>query len=164
MIDERAAGATLPPVFVSGVVMLYLLLGAAILIFLLWPKGRAFFKGDGWRVGAGAASIAAFAAAAYATIRGSWGTGIVLAVVALWSVTEARRRPVIRREIVHPPKPELSLSEARSLLGVGPEATLAEVKAAYSRLIQMAHPDKGGTEGLAAQLNAARDRLIKRRG
>lgn len=144
--------------------MLYLLLAAAILVFLLWPKGRSFFKGDGWRVGAGAASIAAFAAAAYATIRGSWGTGIVLGVVGLWSVTEARRRPVIRREMVQPPKPELSLSEARAILGVGPEATVAEVKAAYTRLIQMAHPDKGGTEGLAAQLNAARDRLIKRRG
>lgn len=143
--------------------MLYLLLGAAILVFLLWPKGRAFLNGDGWRVGAGAASIAAFAAAAYATIRGSWGTGIVLGVIGLWSVTEARRRPVIRREMVQPQKPELSLSEARAILGVGAEASLAEVKAAYTRLIQMAHPDKGGTEGLAAQLNAARDRLIKRR-
>jgi curved DNA-binding protein CbpA len=40
---------------------------------------------------------------------------------------------------------------------------LDEVRAAYARLIQMAHPDKGGTAGLAAQLNAARDRLIKRR-
>jgi hypothetical protein len=143
--------------------MLYLLLGAAILVFLLWPRGRSFLNGDGWRVGAGAASIAAFAGAAYATIRGSWGTGIVLGVIALWSVTEARRRPIIRREMVQPPKAELSLSEARAILGVGPEATLAEVKAAYTRLIQMAHPDKGGTEGLAAQLNAARDRLIKRR-
>ncbi len=143
--------------------MLYLLLGAAILVFLLWPKGRAFLNGDGWRVGAGAASIAAFAAAAYATIRGSWGTGIVLGVIGLWSVTEARRRPIIRREMVQPPKAELSLTEARAILGVRADASLAEVKAAYTRLIQMAHPDKGGTEGLAAQLNAARDRLIKRR-
>ena len=143
--------------------MLYLLLGAAILVFLLWPKGRRFLNGDGWRVGAGAASIAAFAGAAYATIRGSWGTGIVLGVIGLWSVTEARRRPVIRREMVQPPKAELSLTEARAILGVSAEASLAEVKAAYTRLIQMAHPDKGGTEGLAAQLNAARDRLIKRR-
>jgi hypothetical protein len=142
--------------------MIYLLLGVAILAFLLWPR-RSILKGDGWRVGAGAASIAAFAGAAYATIRGAWGAGIVLGVVGLWSVTEARRRPIIRREIVHPAKSELSLSEARALLGVGPEATLAEVKAAYTRLIQVAHPDKGGTEGLAAQLNAARDRLIKRR-
>lgn len=143
--------------------MLYLLLAAAILVFLLWPKGRSFFKGDGWRIGAGAASIAAFAAAAYATIRGSWGTGIVLAVVGLWSVTEARRRPIIRREMVQPHRSELSLSEARAILGVSADATLEEVKTAYARLIQMAHPDKGGTEGLAAQLNAARDRLIKRR-
>lgn len=142
--------------------MIYLLLGVAILALLLWPR-RSILKGDGWRVGAGAISIAAFAGAAYASIRGAWGTGIVLGVIGLWSVTEARRRPVVRREIVHPPKAELSLSEARAILGVGPEATLAEVKAAYSRLIQMAHPDKGGTEGLAAQLNAARDRLIKRR-
>ena len=142
--------------------MIYLLLGAAILAFLLWPR-RSLLKGDGWRVGAGAASIAAFAGAAYAAIRGSWGTGIVLGVIGLWSVTEARRRPVIRREAA-PPKSELSLSEARAILGVGPEATLEDVKAAYSRLIQVAHPDKGGTEGLAAQLNAARDRLIRKRG
>lgn len=144
--------------------MIYLLLGAVIMTFLLWPRGRTLLKGDGWRVGAGAASIAAFAGAAYATIRGSWGTGIVLGVIGLWSVTEARRRPLVRREMVRPPLNELSLSEARAILGVGPDASLAEVKAAYSRLIQMAHPDKGGTEGLAAQLNAARDRLIRRRG
>ncbi len=27
-----------------------------------------------------------------------------------------------------------------------------------------AHPDQGGTEGLATRVNAARDRLLKRRG
>jgi hypothetical protein len=27
--------------------------------------------------------------------------------------------------------------------------------------MRMAHPDKGGTSGLAAQLNAARDRLLQ---
>lgn len=143
--------------------MTYLLLGAAILAFLLWPR-RALLKGDGWRVGAGVAAIVAFAFAAYATIRGSWGTGIVLGVIGLWTVTEARRRPVIRHKIVQPPRSELSLAEARAILGVTPESTLEEVKAAYARLIRMAHPDAGGTEGLATQLNAARDRLIKKRG
>jgi curved DNA-binding protein CbpA len=43
---------------------------------------------------------------------------------------------------------------------VGPDASKAEIQAAYSRLIRLAHPDKGGTAGLAAQLNAARDRLL----
>ena len=142
--------------------MIYLLLGAAILAVLLWPR-RSILKGDGWRVGAGVTAVVAFAGGAYAGMRSAWEVSAVLVLLGLWSATEARRRPVIRRQVVHPPKPEISLSEARAILGVGPEATLAEVKAAYTRLIQMAHPDKGGTEGLAAQLNAARDRLIKRR-
>lgn len=144
--------------------MIYLLLGAAILAFLLWPRRRALLKGDGWRVAAGVAAIVAFAFAGYATIRGSWGTGIVLGVLGLWTVTEARRRPVIRHKVVHPVRDELSLAEARAILGVSADASLEEVKAAYARLIRMAHPDVGGTEGLAAQLNAARDRLIKPRG
>ncbi|HQP19187.1 MAG TPA: DnaJ domain-containing protein, partial [Phenylobacterium sp.] len=53
-------------------------------------------------------------------------------------------------------------AEARSILGVGPQATTAEIQAAYARLMRVAHPDAGGTDGLAAQLNAARDRLLKR--
>jgi hypothetical protein len=72
--------------------------------------------------------------------------------------TTARQRPAVgkaRREEGGP-----SLSEARSILGVGPDATKAEIQAAYARLIRLAHPDKGGTAGLAAQLNAARDRLL----
>ncbi|ADG11260.1 molecular chaperone DnaJ [Caulobacter segnis] len=144
--------------------MIYLLLGVAVLAFLLWPRRRNLLKGDGWRVAAGVAAIVAFAFAGYATIRGSWGTGIVLGVLGLWTVTEARRRPVIRRQVVHPPRDDLTLSEARAILGVSADASLEEIKAAYARLIRMAHPDVGGTEGLAAQLNAARDRLIKRRG
>lgn len=53
----------------------------------------------------------------------------------------------------------MSLAEARALLGVEPAASQAEIEAAYRRLMQRAHPDHGGTTGLAAQLNAARDRL-----
>ncbi|MDB5464608.1 MAG: molecular chaperone DnaJ, partial [Phenylobacterium sp.] len=51
--------------------------------------------------------------------------------------------------------------EARSMLGVGGDATPEEIQAAYTRLMRLAHPDKGGTTGLATQLNAARDRLLK---
>ena len=48
------------------------------------------------------------------------------------------------------------------VLGVPRTATEAEIKEAYGRQMRLAHPDKGGTSGLAAQLNAARDRLLKK--
>jgi len=139
--------------------MIYLLLGAAVLALVFWSGRRPLLKGDGWRVGGGVLALIAFAAAAYTTIRGSWGTGLVLGIVGLWSASEARRRPAQRR--VQPPTPVAqSLTEARSILGVGPDATADDIRAAHARLIRLAHPDKGGTAGLAAQLNAARDRLL----
>jgi curved DNA-binding protein CbpA len=54
----------------------------------------------------------------------------------------------------------MSLREAREILGVGDEAGRAEIDAAYRRLMRRAHPDHGGSTGLASQLNAARDRLL----
>ena len=139
--------------------MIYLLLGGAVLALVFWGSRKPFLKGDGWRVGAGIVALAAFAGAAYTTIRGGWGTGLVLGVVGLWSASEARRRPATRK--ASPAVSGPSLSEARSLLGVSANATADEIKAAHARLIRLAHPDKGGTAGLAAQLNAARDRLLK---
>lgn len=139
--------------------MIYLLLGGAVLALVFWGSRKPFLKGDGWRVGAGIVALAAFAGAAYMTLRGGWGTGLVLGVVGLWSASEARRRSVARKATPAVSGP--SISEARSLLGVGANATVDEIKAAHARLIRLAHPDKGGTAGLAAQLNAARDRLLK---
>lgn len=141
--------------------MIYLLLGGLVLALVFWGGRKPFLKGDGWRIGAGVAALVAFAGAAYTTIRGGWGTGIVLGVIGLWSASEARRRPANGKA----PAPTVSgpsLTEARSILGVGPEATAEEIRSAHARLIRLAHPDKGGTTGLAAQLNAARDRLLQR--
>jgi len=55
------------------------------------------------------------------------------------------------------------LGRARNLLGVSPSATRDEIIAAHRRLVTRVHPDTGGTEGLAAELNAARDLLLKHR-
>lgn len=139
--------------------MLYLALGAAILWFLVGlGRGQKVFKRREWRFLSGAFSLAAFAAAAYVGLRGGWEISIVLVVLGLWLVTTSR---------INEPRPSsprgsdrMSLDEARSVLGVGPDATREDIQAAYTRLMRMAHPDKGGTTGLATQLNAARDRLL----
>jgi len=139
--------------------MIYLALGCLALYGLAWlGRGKPFVRRREWRFLAGASAIACFAAASYLGIRGSWGTAIVLSVVGMWMTVSARPTgPAALKGS----SSRLGDQEARSILGVGPEASSAEIQAAYARLMRLAHPDKGGTDGLAAQLNAARDRLLK---
>lgn len=105
--------------------------------------------------------MASFAAAAFWGARGAWGIALVLLTLGagLALGTRGGPRPHVKAPVKADP---LGLKEARDLLGVDEGATKDEIRAAYSRLMRMAHPDHGGTAGLAAQLNAARDRLLKR--
>jgi hypothetical protein len=68
------------------------------------------------------------------------------------------RRPKFTRRTA---QPDLALAEARDLLGLPPGADREAILAAHRRLIARNHPDSGGTEALAARLNAARDLLLK---
>lgn len=141
--------------------MLYLAIGCAILVLFLWAsRGKPVLKRREWRFLAGAFAVACFAAAAYVGMRGGWGKSIVLVVLGLWLAISTRRTGIPSP----PPRTSSRISdtEARSILGVDANASDEDIKAAYARLMRMAHPDKGGTSGLAAQLNAARDRLLKK--
>ena len=81
-----------------------------------------------------------------------------MAGAGLWLAVQSRVRTVPPRA---PVAERLSEAEARAILGVSADATPQEVQAAWRRLMARAHPDQGGTEGLAARVNAARDRLLK---
>lgn len=51
--------------------------------------------------------------------------------------------------------------KAHEILGVPATAGPQEIKAAWRRLIGQAHPDQGGSQAAAAELNAARDQMLK---
>lgn len=61
-----------------------------------------------------------------------------------------------------PSPPDIDAAQARALLGVGEAASREEIRAAHRRLIAAAHPDRGGAQGQAARLNAARDLLLRK--
>ncbi|MBP0491897.1 hypothetical protein [Roseomonas indoligenes] len=52
-------------------------------------------------------------------------------------------------------------AEALAVLGLAEGATESEIRAAHARLMRIAHPDAGGSDWLAARLNAARDVLLR---
>lgn len=112
----------------------------------------------GWRYLAAPAAMVLFGVAAWSAMRGGWGLSVVLSVAGLW-LSSAVRRPSPRPQPRPPKENGMSAADARAMLGVSATATEADIDAAYRRLMRTAHPDAGGTEGLAAQLNAARDRL-----
>lgn len=108
-----------------------------------------------WRVAATLFSAVLIGAGALVAFRGAWLPAVGLIGAGLWLTVASRQR------IVSPRSEAMSEAEARSLLGVAAAATPQEINAAWKRLMGRAHPDQGGTEGLASRLNAARDRLLK---
>ncbi|KQN36494.1 molecular chaperone DnaJ [Sphingomonas sp. Leaf407] len=75
---------------------------------------------------------------------------IVAAILAFWLWLRAK------------PKKVGGEAEARAILGLGKDASVADIRAAHRRLMQVVHPDRGGSADLARRINAARDVLLGR--
>ncbi len=58
------------------------------------------------------------------------------------------------------PQAGMSKQHAAEILGVAVDATPEQVKLAHKRLIQKLHPDRGGSDALAKQINKAKDVLL----
>ena len=87
-------------------------------------------------------------------VREAFVPGAVLLAVGASGLIAARKRAQTQADARSPAS--MDRAEAASILGVSETATPAEVQAAYLRLMRMAHPDAGGSTGLASQLNRAR--------
>ena len=74
----------------------------------------------------------------------------LMAGAILWAAW--RRRPS--------PAPAMQVEDARRLLGVSQDASLADIRDAHRRLIAKVHPDAGGSAELANRVNVARDTLV----
>ncbi len=142
--------------------MTWLLIAVAAIGLLAWAGRTGVRTGRReWRLIAGGLALATLVAGTLSLLRGGWVPGLLLVSAGLALAGLARAPLSPPGPAPAPPAPDgMSLSEARSVLGVGPDAGREEILEAHARLIRRTHPDAGGTDGLAAHLNAARDRLL----
>lgn len=140
------------------------LLPVLVLCWLLFPAWRRAARGN-WRPAVGMAALVAFMVAVGAAIYKQIPLAVFALTLGLSMALSARREsrqgPVgSRGQAPKRRRGGMSPEQARELLGVAPDATMEQIQAAYLRLIRRNHPDQGGSTGLAAQLNAARDVLL----
>ena len=164
--------------FHLALLMVFLLLGALTLLVIMSALGmfsraqvRTIKAFGVWVVALGGLLMAALLLLAG---RGFGGLAILgLLGPLLWSFRAPKvlrpgarqgarqgARPGARQGARAPGSSGMTPEEARSVLGLKPGADRAAIQAAYVRLMQAAHPDRGGSDWLAARINQARDVLM----
>jgi len=130
--------------------MMLVLLIAAGIGYWAW-KTR---EGQAMRIGDVAAAVAALVALRLLS-RGAELQGIIGLAGAAWWLWFRRQGDGAATR--------MTPVEARRLLDVPADASPEEIRAAHRRLVARVHPDVGGSADLTAQVNAARDTLLRRR-
>lgn len=140
--------------------MLYILIGVVLFGLFVWAgrRARPLLMKREMKIVAGSIGGAIVAAGGLLAASGRYLPGAVLSALGVGLVFIGRRAAPLPSQRTD----DAALVEAREILGVGPDASREEIQAAYARLIRAVHPDAGGTSGLAARLNAARDTLLKK--
>jgi hypothetical protein len=154
--------------------MLMLALGLGLLVFLFWAAS-AFSRASVPTIKSLLAWVAALAGLSLAALllltgRGAAAiSGIVLLGPLAWSwwkEAAAQRRPGPQTGDAGSTKARagpMTRAEALQVLGLTDPVSESDVRAAWVRLMRVAHPDGGGSDWLAARVNQAKDVLLGRR-
>ena len=152
--------------------MIMLAAGLAMLAALLYAA-RSFSTsvgGDGQvAAGLGSARSAGLSLVCLLLLTGRGAaalSGLVLFGPLLWKWWK-RARHQARPSAGAPPPPvrvgPMKRAEALQVLGLTDPVSDSDVRAAWVRLMRVAHPDGGGSDWLAARVNQAKDVLLGRR-
>ena len=117
---------------------------------------------------------ALLASAAFLLLKGQWGFAAGIFALGMGLIGKAALLPEglnWNKNSTHPPfydrspppprgKVVLPKGEALSILGLKDGASDEEIRTAHKRLMKDFHPDKGGSDYLAAKINQAKDVLL----
>lgn len=142
------------------------LLGILAIGALIWLGRQGHKRGGSWRSAASFLGLVAILGAVVLAIRNQYllaSLSLSFAVTCLMGVRKAGPHPFEAKGRTTGPQPTrgLARSEALNILGLCDPVTQDQVKRAHAHLIKTCHPDAGGSAHLAAQINAARDCLLR---
>lgn len=80
----------------------------------------------------------------------------------LWQEFSGAKQNSSQRQSDVSAKGKMSVEEAYEVLGLKPGASEQDIIAAHRKLMQKIHPDRGGSDYLAAKINLAKKILLKK--
>jgi len=87
-------------------------------------------------------------------------SAIVLLLALVWLVKRLASANAGRKPVTGTIATPSSRADALAILGLGEDASRNEIIAAHRQLMQKLHPDRGGNDYLAAQINRAKEILL----